>query len=414
MRKLNQQLLNNVLICDYQAVKENLLQGANPNIQDETGACLLDLAIDEKDVILFDLLTKYGATFLSKDNTQREVVVADLSTVKESLKNVVDEEKHQEIDVFFIEKRREVIEYLKAGGNINKENDTASLLEVVASNPNFNESFVRFLIKMGADMEEENLLNYVARPELIRMLMAQGVDCLKPDKKGKSILDYQVLCASPGSCYGTYVKGPYIAVIREIEEHLKKKGIAVPQIDLPTDPQHYESLPRAVFRADKKAVETLLAQEDVDINQTRSFYNDTALMFAAEFNDRVLLKTLLEKNADVNLQDKEGQTALMHAVKNYFIVGLKILLAHGADASLKDNNGYTALMHAIKMEDYRAVVAFYRAGFSLTNEDKYPLRDCLFASLMGKVLKQLEKETKQKENSASRKTFIVQKLHERE
>lgn len=59
-----------------------------------------------------------------------------------------------------------------------------------------------------------------------------------------------------------------------------------------------------------------------------------------------ILNLLLEKGANVDVQDKNGTTPLMSAVQKTNPV--KILLAKGANVNLQNTNGETALMFAVK------------------------------------------------------------------
>ena len=55
-----------------------------------------------------------------------------------------------------------------------------------------------------------------------------------------------------------------------------------------------------------------------------------------------VVEYLLEKDADFNAQDAEGQTPLHLAVTCEHLGIVKLLVAAGADQTLKDSDGYTA------------------------------------------------------------------------
>ncbi|KAJ1179140.1 hypothetical protein NDU88_004376 [Pleurodeles waltl] len=73
-------------------------------------------------------------------------------------------------------------------------------------------------------------------------------------------------------------------------------------------------------------------------------------------NRAKMVKYLLERQADPNIQDKAGCTALIHACMAKAggdVVSL--LLDNGADPSLVDHTGASALVHAINMNDKEAL-----------------------------------------------------------
>lgn len=56
-----------------------------------------------------------------------------------------------------------------------------------------------------------------------------------------------------------------------------------------------------------------------------------------------IIKSLLEKNADINAKDKDGVTALWLAANGGSLEIVNILLENSADINVKDTNGRTAL-----------------------------------------------------------------------
>jgi len=92
----------------------------------------------------------------------------------------------------------------------------------------------------------------------------------------------------------------------------------------------------------------------IDLNK-KDKYGRTALMLACKENSPLAVEALLDKKAEVNLQDLEGKTALIWLTSNYNNWGqykdreIEIsenLLKHGAMVDLADNHGMTALMIA--------------------------------------------------------------------
>lgn len=77
-------------------------------------------------------------------------------------------------------------------------------------------------------------------------------------------------------------------------------------------------------------------QDDVD-----AAYGKTILMYACEFGDRELVKTILAANVNVNTVDTRGRSALMYAVQNpdnsLAAEYVKLLIEHGAEIDVPSN-----------------------------------------------------------------------------
>jgi uncharacterized protein len=82
-----------------------------------------------------------------------------------------------------------------------------------------------------------------------------------------------------------------------------------------------------------------------DVNyQNRS--GETPLTFAAAWNQLDAARLLLQLEADPNVADKSGGTALMLAAQHGGPEFVKLLLKYKADARARDKAGNTVLMHA--------------------------------------------------------------------
>ena len=79
---------------------------------------------------------------------------------------------------------------------------------------------------------------------------------------------------------------------------------------------------------------------------------------------------LIDKGADVNLQDCQGYTALHHAVlkrKNFDV--LRCLVYNRADVNLQDRNGQTPLMQASCNKDVKKVAMLIENGAKVDLQD---------------------------------------------
>ena len=88
----------------------------------------------------------------------------------------------------------------------------------------------------------------------------------------------------------------------------------------------------------------LLIDNGADVNLCRE--KDSPLMIAVLKGDEYFVKKLIEKGANLNLQDKIGRTALMIAVERGNSKATKILLENGANIWTKDNNGDDVFVYA--------------------------------------------------------------------
>jgi len=92
-----------------------------------------------------------------------------------------------------------------------------------------------------------------------------------------------------------------------------------------------------------KAWFLLKSYPGLDINTSNRTHHYTSLMLAAMRGDYTMTTMFLTLGADINKQDKDGNTALMLAAKNGFFNVVELLLAYGANQTLQNNNGETAL-----------------------------------------------------------------------
>ena len=87
-------------------------------------------------------------------------------------------------------------------------------------------------------------------------------------------------------------------------------------------------------------------------------------MGAAKYERWAVVPLLLEKRADINAKNKNGETALMIAAKYGEEAVIQLLLEKGADTKVKNKEGETALMIAVRKKkcepwrklDYEATI----------------------------------------------------------
>lgn len=88
-----------------------------------------------------------------------------------------------------------------------------------------------------------------------------------------------------------------------------------------------------------------LINNGADVNYQDESSGSTALMMACQYNFPDMVKFLIEHNADLNIQAKNGQTALMASARSSEEL-FNLLISKGADFKIKANDGTTALTQA--------------------------------------------------------------------
>jgi ankyrin repeat protein len=105
-----------------------------------------------------------------------------------------------------------------------------------------------------------------------------------------------------------------------------------------------------------------LLEKGADVNAGSDMYSPTALGAAIANGHAGVVRVLAENGADVNGRDKSGQTYLIFAVVLGQAEVVKVLLQVGADVNTGDNFGVTPLMWAVANERTDLVRLLLEAG----------------------------------------------------
>jgi ankyrin repeat protein len=120
---------------------------------------------------------------------------------------------------------------------------------------------------------------------------------------------------------------------------------------------------------------------DVNLQNKRG---NTALMFAAWHGHTDCAELLIKSGAYVNLRYKEGSTALMFAAWDGCTDCVELLIKSGADVNLQDDDGLTALMIATKRghKDCAELLKKAMDNKKLKLQNEYELRRKAFLQII--------------------------------
>ena len=97
------------------------------------------------------------------------------------------------------------------------------------------------------------------------------------------------------------------------------------------------------------------------------------MIIAIRLHDLEIIKHLIKKGADVNLQGKYGKTALKEACSYDYLEIVKFLVEKGADINFSDDDNDTALRTAIRAGHPQVVNFLLDAGATIDLQDR---RNC--------------------------------------
>jgi ankyrin repeat protein len=127
----------------------------------------------------------------------------------------------------------------------------------------------------------------------------------------------------------------------------------------------------AILLQDFDFIEILAAKTNLELKDKNG---RTALHYAVDMNATTIMQTLLAAGADVNSQDRRGETPLMLALGAWDMdmEGINALLACSPDFEIEDEWKYTALTHAIRSGETERVQALADMGvnFLLPDDDE--------------------------------------------
>ena len=112
-----------------------------------------------------------------------------------------------------------------------------------------------------------------------------------------------------------------------------------------TDEKRFTALLRALQNDHEEIANILVARPELDVNAQGEGGANALISFVARQREPAV-QDLLNRGANVNLPDSEGDTALNIAVQRGNIKIVELLLSKGADPNIKNKLGGTPLMWA--------------------------------------------------------------------
>ncbi|MEI6885750.1 MAG: ankyrin repeat domain-containing protein [Bacteroidota bacterium] len=256
-----------------------------------------------------------------------------------------------------------------------KTSDGASLL-LMAANAGDTEGF-SYLLRQGLDVKAED--NEGAN--VVHYAMSGGSKTMLKYLAGRG-LDYKFMSSRGYSPIMAALMWKQISSI----EFLLENGTNINE-RIPTE--NFTMLQLACLSGSPEIARFLIDKgADVNLEENNGF---TALFWAVTGNNPELTLALLMKGADVNHKTKDGQTPLLSAVDGDSLSMISLLVDKGADVKAADADGKTALHHAAVRGNLQTLTFLIDRGVPVNTKDNNGMTALHYTavygySAMGKIL----------------------------
>jgi len=294
---------------------------------------------------------------------------------------------------------------IRKGGNVNGVDDDGWPLFISAVNSN-SAAMVNLFMRSGVKIDisgpdGKTPLMHALSSESFKVayrLISSGASLKKKDKSGKTVMMYAAEAGKEDIVRKAIKKGADVyakdsrgrgAINFAMGQRNKRLIKYLGQFEvLPTD------FIFAVEAGNTVKARTLL-RKGVSPNLNNES-GEPPLFVAIRNNDRMMLKLLLEYDADVNFKNSQGYTILMFCVAKKKVSLAKELLKYGglADFNFKYGEGKTALMIAILTKDRRFIKSIMKFRQNFNARDNYGNTALIYAAGvgMGDIVKSLIKK----------------------
>jgi ankyrin repeat protein len=238
-----------------------------------------------------------------------------------------------------------------------------SVLNFAASTGQKDKELYEFLIKHGANPLLEKKQNganalllvapFLDDLELINYFKSLGINEYSTDNSGNGLFNYAA-------------KGGNILFLKQLIE----KGY--PYKDLNNHGGNAFLMASQGRRGHTNSIEVYQFLESVGLepNVVGKEGKNPLHNLAYRIKDKELFRFFLNKNVDVNHQDKNGNTPFMNAARNNELDVLQLMQPFVADINLKNNKGQTALSFAFSRNNFEVVEYLLQHKADITVKDK--------------------------------------------
>ncbi|MBO9714755.1 ankyrin repeat domain-containing protein [Sphingomonas sp.] len=134
----------------------------------------------------------------------------------------------------------------------------------------------------------------------------------------------------------------------------------------PASAQHFSDgyqFLEAVRKEDGTKVTDMLNEPGVRIVDTKDrSTGEAGLHIVAKKGSTVYLRFLLQRDANPNIQDNQGNTPMMVAVNHDYVEGVQILITYKANVNLRNSKGETPLIRAVQLRNIEMVRLLLDSG----------------------------------------------------
>ncbi len=238
--------------------------------------------------------------------------------------------------------------YLAEGADINELSEQTQLSPLSWATLMGEKEAAEALLQLGANVnvrQEDggtplHIAVFLGRAELAELLIKEGADVNAKNRGGDTPASGLY---APWSMV-KFMTSMFGIKLKEKEVEAGRDKIAkMLNVNRSSKPQRVaNNVWEAVFIGDLKVVRQAIA-DGTDVNARNPQFGEPMLSTAALMGHTEIMTFLLEKGADINARNGDGNTALHAAAFLGRADAVELLLEHGVDANIRNNQGGSAI-----------------------------------------------------------------------